>query len=70
MREYPGMFEKMNRELKILKSFNHPHIIKLYEFINTKEDVYFILEYAAGGELSDLIAINQSFNENIARKIF
>jgi 5'-AMP-activated protein kinase catalytic alpha subunit len=51
-----GMFDKIKREIKILKLFNHPHIIKLYEFIDTPSDIFVILEYASGGELFDLIS--------------
>jgi 5'-AMP-activated protein kinase catalytic alpha subunit len=51
-----GMFDKIKREIKILKLFNHPHVIKLYEFIDTPSDIFVILEYAANGELFDLIS--------------
>lgn len=51
-----GMFDKIKREIKILKLFNHPHIIKLYEFIDTPSDIFVVLEYASGGELFDLIS--------------
>ena len=51
-----GMFDKIKREIKILKLFNHPHIIKPYEFIDTPSDIFVILEHAAGGELFDLIS--------------
>ena len=51
-----GLFDKIKREIKILKLFNHPHIIKLFEFIDTSSDIFVILEYAAGGELFDLIS--------------
>ena len=30
-----GVWEKVKRELKVLRRFNNPHIIKLYEFIDT-----------------------------------
>ena len=51
-----GMFDKIKREIKILKLFNHPHIIKLYEYIDTPSDIFVILEYASGGELFELIS--------------
>ena len=51
-----GMFDKIKREIKILKLFSHPHIIKLYEFIDTPSDIFVVLEYASGGELFDLIS--------------
>jgi len=51
-----GMFDKIKREIKILKLFNHPHIIKLFEFIDTPSDIFVVLEHASGGELFDLIS--------------
>jgi 5'-AMP-activated protein kinase catalytic alpha subunit len=51
-----GVFEKVKRELKILRRFNNPHTIKLFEFIDTQSEIFMVLEYAAGGELFDLIA--------------
>ena len=51
-----GVFEKVKREIKVLRRFNHPHIIKHFEFIDTSSDIFIVLEYAAGGELFDLIS--------------
>ena len=34
------MDEKVRREIKILKLFYHPHIIRLYEVIYTPTDIY------------------------------
>lgn len=50
------MFDKVKREIKVLRQFNHPHIIKLFEFIDTKSDIFIVIEFAAGGELFDLIS--------------
>ena len=36
--------------------FNHPHIIKHYEFIDTPSDIFMVIEFASGGELFDLIS--------------
>lgn len=51
-----GVLEKVKREIKILRQFNHPHIIKNFEFIDTKSDIFIVLEFASGGELFDLIS--------------
>lgn len=50
-----GVFEKVKREIKVLRKFNHPHIIKHFEFIDTSSDIFIVLEYAEKGELFDLI---------------
>ncbi len=60
-----GMFDKIKREIKILKLFNHPHITKLYEFIDTSSDIFVVLEYAPGGELFDLISRKERVSPTI-----
>ena len=51
-----GVFEKVKREIKVLRLFNHPHIIKHYEFIDTPSDIFMVIEYAENGELFDMIS--------------
>ena len=46
----------MRREIKVMRMFNHPHIIKHYEFIDTPSDIFMVIEYASGGELFDVIS--------------
>eukprot|EP00401_Gymnodinium_catenatum_P040193 CAMPEP_0117608500 /NCGR_PEP_ID=MMETSP0784-20121206/80840_1 /TAXON_ID=39447 /ORGANISM="" /LENGTH=416 /DNA_ID=CAMNT_0005411775 /DNA_START=1 /DNA_END=1248 /DNA_ORIENTATION=- len=43
--------ERVAREIHILKIIQHPHIIKLYEVIETPEQLFLIMEYCSGGEL-------------------
>lgn len=38
------MEEKVRREIKILRLFMHPHIIRLYEVIETSNDIYVVME--------------------------
>jgi len=47
--------ERVAREIHILKLIRHPHIIQLYEIIETPRQLYLIMEYASGGELFDYI---------------
>jgi 5'-AMP-activated protein kinase catalytic alpha subunit len=49
------MGEKVRREINILKICTHPHIIRLYEVIDTPSDIFVVMEYVAGGELFDYI---------------
>lgn len=47
--------ERVAREIHILKLIRHPHIIQLYEIIETPKQLYLIMEFASGGELFDYI---------------
>ncbi|CDW81311.1 snf1-related protein kinase catalytic subunit alpha kin10-like [Stylonychia lemnae] len=56
-----NVFEKVKREIKVLRYFNHPHIIKHFEFIDTPSDIFMVIEYAAGGELFDYISRREKY---------
>ncbi|KAF7236909.1 Serine/threonine-protein kinase SIK2 [Varanus komodoensis] len=43
--------EKIYREVQIMKMLNHPHIIKLYQVMETKSMLYLVTEYAKNGEI-------------------
>ena len=47
--------ERVQREIHILKIVHHPHVVQLYEIIETPKKLYLIMEYASGGELFDYI---------------
>ncbi|CAF0761001.1 unnamed protein product [Brachionus calyciflorus] len=61
---------KIRREIQNLKLFRHPHIIKLYQVINTPSDIFMVMEYVSGGELFDHIVKNGKLSENEGRKFF
>lgn len=42
----------------------------MFEFIDTSAEIFMVLEYAAGGELFDLIAKRERLDESEARKLF
>lgn len=42
----------VRREIKILRLFMHPHIIRLYEVIETAHDIYVVMEYVKVGKRS------------------
>ncbi|GJD12776.1 SNF1-related protein kinase catalytic subunit alpha KIN10 [Galdieria sulphuraria] len=65
-----GMDEKVQREIKILKLFNHPHVVRLYEVIDTPTDIFVVTEYISGGELFDFIVERGRLSEDEARKFF
>ncbi|KAJ0098977.1 hypothetical protein Patl1_21854 [Pistacia atlantica] len=64
------MEEKVRREIKILRLFMHPHIIRLYEVIETPSDIYVVMEYVKSGELFDYIVEKGRLQEDEARVFF
>uniref|UniRef100_A0A8C1Z0H3 non-specific serine/threonine protein kinase n=1 Tax=Cyprinus carpio TaxID=7962 RepID=A0A8C1Z0H3_CYPCA len=62
--------EKIYREVQIMKLLNHPHIIKLYQVMETKDMLYIVTEYAKNGEMFDYLTSNGRMSENEARKKF
>ncbi|KAJ6797479.1 SNF1-related protein kinase catalytic subunit alpha KIN10-like [Iris pallida] len=64
------MEEKVRREIKILRLFMHPHIIRLYEVIETHSDIYVVTEYVQSGELFDYIVEKGRLPEDEARRFF
>ena len=45
-----------NNEVRLMKKLNHPNILKFYDIVyKTKKEIYFILEYCNGGDLSEYI---------------
>ncbi|XP_073260004.1 SNF1-related protein kinase catalytic subunit alpha KIN10 isoform X1 [Populus alba] len=65
-----GMEEKARREIKILKMLTHPHIIRLYEVIETSSDIFVVMEYAKCGELFEYILEKGRLEEDEARSFF
>lgn len=62
--------ERVVREIHILKLIRHPNIIQLYEIIETPKQLYFIMEYASGGELFDYIVEHTRLEESEACKFY
>lgn len=57
-------------EIKLLMVVNHPRIIKLKEFFETRDNLYIVQEYCAGGNLKDLIMREGGLSESRAKNIF
>ena len=62
--------ERVAREIHILKLIRHPHIVQLFEIIETERQLYLIMEYASGGELFDYIVSKGRVREPEACRFF
>ena len=50
-----NMAKYLNYEITIMKELDHPNIIKLIEFIQSKNHIYVVMEYCNGGMLSECL---------------
>ncbi|ESN99263.1 hypothetical protein HELRODRAFT_67067, partial [Helobdella robusta] len=55
--------KKIYREVQILKLLDHPHIIKLYQVMETANMLYIVSEYAENGEMFEYIAKSGRLSE-------
>uniref|UniRef100_A0A8D0H5P2 Serine/threonine-protein kinase ULK3 n=1 Tax=Sphenodon punctatus TaxID=8508 RepID=A0A8D0H5P2_SPHPU len=59
--------ENLLTEIEILKSVRHPHIVELKDFQWDGDNIYLIMEYCAGGDLSRFIRTRRILPEKVAR---
>jgi carbon catabolite-derepressing protein kinase len=64
-----GFVANIKREIAIMHRMHHPHIVKLHEVLATKTKIYFVMEFAKGGELFGKIARGR-FSEDLSRRYF
>jgi 5'-AMP-activated protein kinase catalytic alpha subunit len=56
-------FQRIKKEIEILKLLRHNNIVQLYNVIDTLTHIYLIMEYVNGIELFDYIIKNKRINE-------
>ncbi|CAF1935183.1 unnamed protein product [Rotaria magnacalcarata] len=66
----PNDHKKLEREIVIMKSLMHPYIIRLYEVMESRNLIYLVTEYAANGELLDLLVREKRLSEAKAKEKF
>ncbi|KAJ1375420.1 Serine/threonine-protein kinase, active site [Sesbania bispinosa] len=64
-----GMIDQIKREISVMRLVRHPHVIELYEVMASKTKIYFVMEYAKGGELFNKIAKGR-LKMDVARRYF
>ncbi|XP_062865184.1 maternal embryonic leucine zipper kinase-like [Trichomycterus rosablanca] len=57
-------------EIKALKNLNHQHVCRLYQVMETADQIYLVLEFCPGGDLFDHIDNNDRLSEEETRRIF
>ncbi|XP_028679002.2 serine/threonine-protein kinase ULK3 isoform X3 [Erpetoichthys calabaricus] len=60
--------ENLLTEIEILKTVKHPHIVQLKDFQWDSENIYLIMEFCSGGDLSRFIRSRRLLPEHVARR--
>lgn len=60
----------IRREIEIMSSLCHPHIITIYEVFENKDKIVIVMEYASRGDLYDYICEKRNLTEREARHFF
>lgn len=57
------------RELNVMKSVNHPNIVRTFDIFDTANHLYIVLEYMPGGTLGEILKRVGRFTEEQAKPI-
>ena len=53
------------QEISVMKQFNHPNILRLYDVLESEHEITLLLEYCNGGDLSDLTDDDLADNDKL-----
>lgn len=69
-RKYLTLEFSVRREINIMRQLCHPHIVRLFEVVETPSNVYVVMEYMDSGELFYYLTERGRLNEDEARRLF
>ena len=61
---------KVDNEVELLKTIDHPGIVKLYEIFETDEHYLIIIELCPGGDMIGYVRRRKKLPEDLARHFF
>jgi calcium-dependent protein kinase len=65
----PEEEKNLIKEISILKQLDHPNILKIFEFYNSRQNLFIVSEHLTGGELFKKIIEEKHFSEKVAAHI-
>jgi serine/threonine protein kinase len=67
--KFSGLLDQFFVEIKVLKTLDHPHIIKLEDTFESTQRIYMVMEMMRGGELFDYVVEKGTLSEEEASKL-
>ncbi|KAM0061336.1 putative protein kinase CAMK-CAMKL-CHK1 family [Helianthus debilis subsp. tardiflorus] len=64
-----GLSGHVKREISAMRRLHHPNIVRLQEVLASQKKIYFVLEFAKGGELFSKVSKSR-FSEDLSRRYF
>ncbi|XP_032828237.2 NUAK family SNF1-like kinase 1 [Petromyzon marinus] len=61
---------QIRREIEIMSSLHHPHIVSIFEVFENKDKMVIVMELASHGELFDYLNAHRPLRETEARRLF
>ncbi len=62
--------QHLHHEVRVMKLIRHPHIVRLYQVVDTASKLFLILEWGQGGDLYEYITKHGRLTEDKARAVF
>jgi serine/threonine protein kinase len=66
---HPKDIEDFLHEVVVLRTLDHPNIVKVLDFFDDTTQYFLVLEYVGGGELFDRLVEKASYTESEARDL-
>ena len=59
---------ELRKEADILKNLKHPYLPRVYDFIETQDGVYTVMDYISGENMEDAVKKHGRFSQKQVRK--
>lgn len=64
------MTQHVKKEISLLTTLNHPHIVKGVEVLNSKSKLFLVMEFVDGGDIHSALLRKKKFSEKETRVLF
>merc|ERR1719183_1784794 len=69
----PGVLDMVRKEVELLRQLDHPHVVKLFEYVEDidRQELVLILEYVPGGSCAEHLkkSILGALNEALVSRL-